>query len=149
VRKLSVLVAASLLALFAVAVPVVVDALSGNDGSGQAVAAVDPDTEAGTDADVKADAGDAEGGGPPPWAHAGGKDKADKGAKHAEHAEHSKDSLDAWKSLTPAEREKLMTRLSKEHEAGMEAYQACRAEGRTDCVKPLPPGLAKRQAAKG
>lgn len=140
-RKLSVLVAAGLLAVLAVAVPVVVATLSGNGGSGQAVAAVDPDTDA--DIDTKADAGEAGRGGPPPWAHAGGKDKADKGAKHA------KDSLDAWKSLTPAEREKLMTRLSQEHEDGMKTYQACRTEGRTDCVKPLPPGLAKRQAAQG
>ncbi len=47
--------------------------------------------------------------------------------------------------MSPGERERLMKQLADEHEAGMKVYQSCRAEGRDDCTKPLPPGLAKRQ----
>ena len=136
---MSAFVAASLLAVAALAVPVV-SALwhdSGTQGGEAAVAAADPGDVAEADessTDDDQDAGpDAERGGPPPWAHSAAKGK------------HAKQGLDAWKRLTPAQREALMTRLTREHAAGMKAYSACRAEGRADCEKPLPPGLAKRQ----
>ena len=136
---MSAFVAASLLAVAALAVPVI-SALwhdSGTQDGQAAVAAADPGDvaeadESSTDDDQDADPA-AERGGPPPWAHSAAK------GKHAKHG------LDAWKRLTPAQREALMTRLTREHSAGMKAYGACRADGRTDCEKPLPPGLAKRQ----
>jgi hypothetical protein len=141
VRKLSATVAASLLAVAALAAPVI-GAMwhdsGGQDGQdGQAaVAAADPGDvaeadESSTDDDQDADTA-AERGGPPPWAHSAAQGKK---AKHG---------LDAWKRLTPAQKEALMTRLTREHAAGMKAYSACRADGRKDCKKPLPPGLAKR-----
>ena len=37
-----------------------------------------------------------------------------------------------------------MAKLVRAHEIGMKKFAACRAAGRDDCVKPLPPGLAKR-----
>ena len=37
-----------------------------------------------------------------------------------------------------------MTRLVKEHEQGMRAFEACQEAGGDDCAKPLPPGLAKK-----
>jgi hypothetical protein len=141
VRKLSATVAASVLAVAALAVPVI--GASWHDSGGQAaVAAADPGDvaeadeadeadESATDDDQDADAA-GERGGPPPWAHSAAK------GKHAKHG------LDAWKRLTPAQKEALMTRLTREHAAGMKAYSACRADGRKDCKKPLPPGLAKR-----
>ena len=135
---MSAFVAASLLAVAALAVPVI--GAFWHDSGGQdgqaAVAAADPGDvaeadESSTDDDQDADPA-AERGGPPPWAHSAAK------GKHAKHG------LDAWKRLTPAQREALMTRLTREHTAGMKAYSACRADGRKDCEKPLPPGLAKR-----
>lgn len=81
-------------------------------------------------------------GGPPPWAHAGksnGKGAAD---KHA--------WKEAWKKLTPAQREAKMTALAKEHAEGMRQWSACveaaagDAAKRAECTKPLPPGLAKK-----
>ena len=136
---MSALVAATLLAVAALAVPVIGAFWhdSGGQGGQAAVAAADPGDvdeadESSTDDDQDADPA-AERGGPPPWAHSAAKGK---GAKHG---------LDAWKRLTPAQREALMTRLTREHAAGMKAYSACRADGRKDCEKPLPPGLAKRQ----
>ena len=114
-RRLGAFVAAGLLAVASVAVPVI------------SVLDAEAD-ESSARAEQEADRG-----GPPPWASsvAGGK--------------HHKVGLDAWKRLTPAQREELMTRLAREHTAGMKAYRACRSDGRTDCEKPLPPGLAKRQ----
>jgi hypothetical protein len=84
----------------------------------------------------------AEGHGPPPWAHGpGGRDGAPgKAGKRSWHA--------AWKAMSPRERERTMTRLAEEHAAGMRAWAACVADGRDDCEKPLPPGLAKRQSGR-
>ena len=56
----------------------------------------------------------------------------------------TKGSLAAWKALSPSERASLMAKLVRAHEIGMRKFAACRAAGRDDCVKPLPPGLAKR-----
>ena len=70
--------------------------------------------------------------GPPPWAHAHGVKKPGKAA------------LEAWKKLTPAEKAKRMATLSQRHADGMKRWAACMAAGRTDCERPLPPGLAKR-----
>ena len=84
------------------------------------------------------DANEPAGGGPPPWAHGG---RADQGWKAA------------WHALTPAERKAKMSGLAKEHAAGMKTWAACaRAAGadsaaRAKCVRPLPPGLAKKQLA--
>ena len=90
--------------------------------------AADPDDDAGGEDDKGADRG-----GPPPWAKAGG------------HQAKGKTGLEKWKQLSAVEKKNLMTKLSSEHEAGMKAFAACRADGRDDCVKPLPPGHAKRQ----
>ena len=70
--------------------------------------------------------------GPPPWAHAHGAKKPGKAA------------LEAWKKLTPAEKAKRMAALSPRHADGMKKWADCVAAGRTDCERPLPPGLAKR-----
>ena len=70
--------------------------------------------------------------GPPPWAHGHGVKKPGKAA------------LEAWKKLTPAGKAKRMATLSQRHADGMKRWAACVAAGRTDCERPLPPGLAKR-----
>ena len=136
-RRLGAFVAAGLLAVASLAVPVLT--ALGSDGGAQrdqaAAAAVDPgdvDEADESSADEEKEA-DRDRGGPPPWASsvAGGK--------------HHAVGLDAWKRLAPAQREDLMTRLAREHAAGMKSYRACRSDGRADCEKPLPPGLAKRQ----
>jgi hypothetical protein len=71
-----------------------------------------------------------QGHGPPSWAHATG--------------DGGKGSLDAWKELTPRQRAKKMAVLTRAHTAGMKKWAKCTAAGRNDCVRPLPPGLAKR-----
>jgi hypothetical protein len=109
-RRLGASAAAALVAVAALAVPMV-NAADDPGDTGQ----------------------DKERGGPPPWAHSVGAGKKDKSG------------LDAWKQLGPAQREVLMARLTREHSDGMKAYGACRDDGRADCEKPLPPGLAKRQ----
>ena len=102
-------------------------------GGGSQVGAADPgQADPSTDADDDEADGDDDGGtGPPPWAHGHGA-KAHKG------------SLSAWKALSPSERASLMAKLVRAHEMGMRKFAACRAAGSDDCVKPLPPGLAKR-----
>lgn len=70
--------------------------------------------------------------GPPPWAHS-----------HAKAMHHG--SGKAWKALSPGQRHNLMKRLSREHADGMKAFVDCVKAGRSDCEKPLPPGLAKRR----
>jgi hypothetical protein len=52
---------------------------------------------------------------------------------------------DAWKSLGPAQKADLMKKLTREHADGMRAWDACKAAGRDDCVRPVPPGHAKRR----
>jgi hypothetical protein len=78
-----------------------------------------------------------EGHGPPPWAGAG-HDRDDRGQGH-------KAWHDAWKAMTPEQREQTMRRLASEHEDGMRAWARCVADGGDDCEKPLPPGQAKKQ----
>jgi hypothetical protein len=79
---------------------------------------------------------------PPPWARGVGTDAKARG----------KDSSwkQAWRELTPAQREEKMTALAKEHSDGMARWEQCVAaagedrQKRAECEKPLPPGLAKR-----
>jgi hypothetical protein len=52
---------------------------------------------------------------------------------------------DAWKRLSPAEKVRMMKRLTREHARGMRDWARCKATGRDDCVRPLPPGLAKKR----
>jgi hypothetical protein len=94
---------------------------------GQADPGTEPDDD---EADADAD-DDGDRTGPPPWAHGHGA-KAQKG------------SLSAWKALSPSQKASLMAKLVQAHEIGMKKFAACRAAGRDDCVKPLPPGHAKR-----
>jgi hypothetical protein len=106
--------------------------LSLDDQQGQLPTSAPSESEAEDNDADDADKGDDAGRhGPPSWAH-GGKAKA-----------HDK-SLTTWKRLTPAQREATMAKLVHEHTTGMKKFSACVAAGRQDCVKPLPPGLAKR-----
>jgi hypothetical protein len=81
------------------------------------------------------------GGGPPAWARANGKGRGH-GADTAWKA--------AWQKLTPVQKDKEMAALVKAHEQGMKKWTDCVAGGgndaskRGECVKPLPPGLAKK-----
>jgi hypothetical protein len=50
-----------------------------------------------------------------------------------------------WQGLTPAEKAKKMATLSREHADAMQKWSDCVAAGRDDCVRPLPPGLAKKR----
>jgi hypothetical protein len=68
--------------------------------------------------------------GPPSWAHA--------------HGDKSRRTLTAWTQLTPQQRAKKMAGLTRAHSTDMKKWSTCTAAGRTDCVRPLPPGLAKR-----
>jgi hypothetical protein len=80
--------------------------------------------------------------GPPPWAHGAGTD-AEPGGKDPTWKQ-------AWRELTPAQREDKMTALAKEHSDGMARWEQCVAaagedrQKRAECEKPLPPGLAKK-----
>jgi hypothetical protein len=38
-----------------------------------------------------------------------------------------------------------MAELAREHSEGIQRWTACREAGRDDCVKPWPPGLAKKR----
>ncbi len=80
------------------------------------------------DDDERAETGET---GPPPWAHG-----------HAGKQGHGPGA--AWKALSPTQRSDLMKRLTTRHAQGMKAFGACVKAGRSDCEKPLPPGLAKR-----
>jgi hypothetical protein len=50
-----------------------------------------------------------------------------------------------WKKPSPAEKARTMRKLTREHARGMRAWARCKSTGRDDCVRPLPPGLAKKQ----
>lgn len=89
------------------------------------------------DPSAEGERGRGEGHGPPPWA-GGAQDKADRKQSH-------KAWHDAVKDMTPKQRERTMTRLADEHKDGMRAWARCVADGRDDCEKPMPPGLAKKQ----
>ena len=73
---------------------------------------------------------DHQGHGPPAWAHA--------------HNDKSHASPATGKALTPGQRTGRMAALAREHAAGMRRWRECTSAGREDCVRPLPPGLAKR-----
>jgi hypothetical protein len=75
--------------------------------------------------------------GPPPWAHGHGRDGH--GTQQP-----GKAALEAWKKLTPTQKAKRMAELARAHADGMERWADCVAAGRTDCERPVPPGLAKR-----
>jgi hypothetical protein len=53
--------------------------------------------------------------------------------------------VDAWKHLSPRDKARTMKRLTREHARGMRAWARCKASGRDNCVRPLPPGLAKKR----
>lgn len=136
-RRRALLVAVGALVAAVVTVPLVAsgwwgadDAAAGATRHVDLAAPVDPADDESVD-----DRADGERGGPPPWASSVGRDARDKAPK----------ALSKWKSLTSDQKAALMKRLAAEHEAGMKEFAACREEGRADCVKPLPPGLAKRQ----
>ena len=67
--------------------------------------------------------------GPPPW---------------ASHPRGPQAQVPGWHDLTPQQRARKMARLAQRHAAAMRKWAACVRAGRTDCVRPLPPGLAKR-----
>lgn len=50
-----------------------------------------------------------------------------------------------WRKLTPRQRAERMAELARAHAEGMEKWAECVAARRDDCVKPLPPGLARRR----
>lgn len=86
----------------------------------------------------------ARGHGPPPWAALGHRGQA---------RGHGADSdwKQAWRELTPAQRERTMADLAKAHAEGMQEWAECVSAAGDDhaqraaCERPLPPGLAKRQ----
>ena len=51
----------------------------------------------------------------------------------------------AWRSLTPTQKAKKMAELSREHADAMQKWADCVTAGKDDCVRPVPPGLAKRR----
>ena len=106
---------------------------SGEQPRGSAVAAAQDDgAEQRSSEGRKAPAGH----GPPLWAEGrGGADGP--GDKHA--------WREVWKGLTATQREETMSRLAQQHTSGMRAWKECVSDGRDDCEKPLPPGLAKKQ----
>ena len=67
--------------------------------------------------------------GPPPW---------------ASHPRGPQAQMDSWHDLTPKQRSRKMARLTQRHATAMRKWAACVRAGRADCVRPLPPGLAKR-----
>ena len=67
--------------------------------------------------------------GPPPW---------------ASHPRGPRAQLGSWHDLTPKQRARKMARLAQRHATAMRKWAACMQAGKTDCVRPLPPGLAKR-----
>ena len=67
--------------------------------------------------------------GPPPW---------------ASHPRGPRAQVGSWHDLTPKQRSRKMARLTQRHATAMRKWAACMQAGGTDCVRPLPPGLAKR-----
>jgi hypothetical protein len=96
---------------------------------------------AATDQRDKPDKDDDAGGGPPPWAHANGQGKG-RGA--------DKMWKEAWRKLTPTQKQEKMAGLIRAHEQGMATWADCVAAAGNDigkratCEKPVPPGLAKK-----
>jgi hypothetical protein len=89
---------------------------------------------------------DGRGGGPPAWARANG---------HGKGRGSDKSWKEAWHQLTPAQRQDKMAALIQTHEQGMRQWADCVAAAGSDpstratCVKPLPPGLAKKGLQPG
>ena len=87
--------------------------------------------------------GEGAGHGRPPWAH----------SNKAAAIGHGRNAAwkEAWRQLTPAQRERKMKRLADAHAAGMRAWKSCVDAAADDetkraaCERPLPPGLAKKQ----
>ena len=67
--------------------------------------------------------------GPPPW---------------ASHPRGPQAEVPGWHDLTPTQRAQKMARLAQRHATAMRKWAGCVRAGRTDCERPLPPGLAKR-----
>lgn len=103
-----------------------------------------------TDDSPPADKGEraprSEGHGPPPWA-GDGRGGPPPWAGHGKGAP-SSGWQDAWRRMTPAQRESTMRRLAREHSDGMREWRQCVDGGAQDCEKPLPPGLAKKQLTR-
>src|SRR5690349_245402 len=84
---------------------------------------------------------DSDGNGPPPWA----------GGHHGKPGDAWKQE---WKALTPAQRAAKMAELAQQHADGMKKFAACvkaagdDASARSKCVRPLPPGQAKKQLVR-
>ena len=115
-------------------------ALASNDGSGPAHHGKSGGHQAGKPGKAQDDdeSEAADGNGPPPWAH-GHQGKPNQAWKQA------------WKALTPAERAAKMAELAQKHADGMKKFAACVKDAgddsgaRAKCVRPLPPGQAKKQ----
>ena len=81
------------------------------------------------------------GAGPPAWAHANDKRGGNGAAKAWK---------ESWQKLTPAQKSEKMAGLVKAHEQGKKKWGDCVAAAgndaskRVECMKPLPPGLAKK-----
>jgi hypothetical protein len=67
--------------------------------------------------------------GPPPW---------------ASHPRGPRAQAPDWHDLTSKQRAQKMARLAQRHATAMRKWAACVRAGRAGCVRPLPPGLAKR-----
>lgn len=121
------------------------------------VGAADKDADTDVDRDAKKESKTekdeekaARGHGPPPWAALGHRGQA-RGHGQARGLGADADWKEAWRKLTPAQRERTMTDLAKAHAEGMQEWAECVSAAGDDhaqraaCEKPLPPGLAKRQ----
>lgn len=101
-----------------------------------AAAAADDDDAEGTEEPSDRGREASAGHGPPAWAE---------GAGGGDAPGHDRAWHEAWKAMTPTQREQTMARFAEEHASGMRAWAQCVSEGRDDCEKPLPPGMAKKQ----
>jgi hypothetical protein len=70
--------------------------------------------------------------GPPRWAHG----HSSKPGTH---------SRTESKKLSPEQHATMMEELARQHAGGMKEWTKCVADRRDDCVRPLPPGLAKKR----
>jgi hypothetical protein len=117
-------------------------ALANDDGSSPA-----PHGKSGSPQGHKADkpeqadtSEDADGDGPPSWAR-------------GHHGKPGDAWKQAWKALTPAQRTAKMAELVQQHADGMKKFAVCvkaagdDASARSKCVRPLPPGQAKKLLA--
>jgi hypothetical protein len=111
---------------------------------GGVVAAATQASRASDDGATRPAASSAEAADPPGWARAHKNHAARPG--HADKA-----WKEAWHAMTPAQRERRMTELGRAHRQGMRQWAECVAAAgddkaqRSECEKPLPPGLAKKR----